>query len=57
MKKEIIRVEPLAMHHEPETGEIFGDSFVMAICLAIYLRKRLCDCSIPLTVTTRRLML
>jgi hypothetical protein len=35
MKKEIIRVEPLATHHEPETGEIFGDSFVMAICLAI----------------------
>ena len=82
MKKEIIRVEPLATYlerwkaptstvvkhgnilyvtgappYEPETGEIFGDSFVMAICLAIYLRKRLCDCSIPLTVTTRRLML
>jgi hypothetical protein len=35
MKKEIIRVEPLATHHEPGTGEIFGDSFVMAICLAI----------------------
>jgi hypothetical protein len=34
-KKEIIRVEPLATHHEPGTGEIFGDSFVMAICLAI----------------------